>query len=932
MAEVIDIIHNLEYKTDTASLQQATAQINTQISSIEKEVALYQALQAQFNKTADNEIAKRAQLTKVIDNQRTKIEGMTKILQNQVTANVKLQQSLQTSTGQMQKFTGESGRATNAMMNLGRIVQDAPFGFLGIANNINPALESFQRLKAETGSTGGAIKALLGSLSGAAGLGFAVSIVSSLLIVFGDKMFKAGESAEEAQKKVESFKDEMKSLIDTQRAYEKLIEDSQKNGEPILKRDLENIKAKGVLNGEIFAAEKEQFEAKQIVDERELKSIRDKIALTQKFHDVAASITGEESDAQLIDVAPRLGLLDPNKANEAVQKMRDQKKKGVTIEQEYNDDITKLEITQADKVNEIAAQKTAFEAKQREAQYALSVQLQARIRANDKEYKEQKITDKEDTDRVTEKTITDRLNIEKRYQIDLINREQDQARKRGELNAENESLFGKLRAQVSRETDLKILTEKRQYYRNLKKQEEEFLSAVESLDLKSEQDKLKQQLATGQDTLKQRQEIAAATTAQQLADNSREYDAALETARKIGESTVDIDRQYQEREAIIKQQGLRAILQADEDYLKDRIALYQSYTTAAINAGLDEAALPIERLQALYGSKLINYQQYKRRKLKIDLQSNIDTAKANRAQAEQELEEQRKLLAKVTGNPASSKLDITNAQSSFAAANNKLQQANNAVIEAENAQHLNRVAHIVQAMDLYQQLAQTAVDSYRIIADAAQESLDREIDIRTERVRQAERLADRGNAEILKSEQDRLNGAIKAREAAAKREREINAALTISNALLAVAKAAAEGGGFASIATVAAVLAALGVGFAEASALSNSSNGFKKGGFTGEGDPDQPAGTVHKGEFVMTAENTKRYRPLLEAIHTGQPITKSLEGDFASKKEFKMLGGKMDQLIEATQGNYVKVNNNITHEGILNSVETALKIHRNKWS
>ena len=49
------------------------------------------------------------------------------------------------------------------------MLQDAPFGFIGIQNNLNPLLESFQRLKAETGSTGGAFKALSKSLLGPAG-------------------------------------------------------------------------------------------------------------------------------------------------------------------------------------------------------------------------------------------------------------------------------------------------------------------------------------------------------------------------------------------------------------------------------------------------------------------------------------------------------------------------------------------------------------------------------------------------------------------------------------------------------------------------------------------------------------------------------------------------------------------------------------------
>ena len=53
----------------------------------------------------------------------------------------------------LDKLGKGSNQATMALTNLGRVVQDAPYGFIGIANNINPLLESFQRLKVETGST-----------------------------------------------------------------------------------------------------------------------------------------------------------------------------------------------------------------------------------------------------------------------------------------------------------------------------------------------------------------------------------------------------------------------------------------------------------------------------------------------------------------------------------------------------------------------------------------------------------------------------------------------------------------------------------------------------------------------------------------------------------------------------------------------------------
>jgi hypothetical protein len=84
-----------------------------------------------------------------------------------------------------------SNQAAFALTNLGRIAQDAPFGFIGIQNNLNPMLESFQRLQKETGSAGSALKAMASSLIGPAGLGLALSVGGALLLAFGDKMMAA---------------------------------------------------------------------------------------------------------------------------------------------------------------------------------------------------------------------------------------------------------------------------------------------------------------------------------------------------------------------------------------------------------------------------------------------------------------------------------------------------------------------------------------------------------------------------------------------------------------------------------------------------------------------------------------------------------------------------------------------------------------------
>jgi hypothetical protein len=87
---------------------------------------------------------------------------------------------------QMSNVGGRTSDATNALSNLSRVAQDAPYGFIGIANNLNPLLESFQRLQKESGGSANAIKSLVSGLTGPAGIGLALGVVSSLFIKFGD--------------------------------------------------------------------------------------------------------------------------------------------------------------------------------------------------------------------------------------------------------------------------------------------------------------------------------------------------------------------------------------------------------------------------------------------------------------------------------------------------------------------------------------------------------------------------------------------------------------------------------------------------------------------------------------------------------------------------------------------------------------------------
>ena len=84
---------------------------------------------------------------------------------------------------QFNQIPRSSGQATQALVNFNRVVQDSPFGIIGIANNIDPLIQSFTALKQSTGSTGGALKALGASLLGPGGILFAFSALSTASIL-----------------------------------------------------------------------------------------------------------------------------------------------------------------------------------------------------------------------------------------------------------------------------------------------------------------------------------------------------------------------------------------------------------------------------------------------------------------------------------------------------------------------------------------------------------------------------------------------------------------------------------------------------------------------------------------------------------------------------------------------------------------------------
>ena len=132
----------------------------------------------------------------------------------------------------MGKLTKGAANGSSAMTAFSRTIQDAPFGIMGVSNNITNLTEQFGYLKARTGSAGGALKAMLKDLTGFGGITLAISVVTSLLLVFGDKLFKTKDKAkalkEEQEKLTNSLNDYVDGLEAVQQAGLKGAKSAQK--------------------------------------------------------------------------------------------------------------------------------------------------------------------------------------------------------------------------------------------------------------------------------------------------------------------------------------------------------------------------------------------------------------------------------------------------------------------------------------------------------------------------------------------------------------------------------------------------------------------------------------------------------------------------------------------------------------------------------
>lgn len=118
-----------------------------------------------------------------------------------------------TSTQSFDKFRVSAGAASGSAIAFNRIIQDAPFGIIGVGNNIQQFAEQLSALKTTTGSTGAALKSFFTSLITPANLAIlAVSAVTTALTFYALNAEKTKTPVQELTEAQDEFN---KSLKDT---------------------------------------------------------------------------------------------------------------------------------------------------------------------------------------------------------------------------------------------------------------------------------------------------------------------------------------------------------------------------------------------------------------------------------------------------------------------------------------------------------------------------------------------------------------------------------------------------------------------------------------------------------------------------------------------------------------------------------------------
>lgn len=229
-----------------------------------------------------------------------------------------------------QNFSKATANGSNTLTQFSRIAQDAPFGIMGIGNNLTATAESFANLSNSAGGATNALKAVGSSLLGGGGVLLAISLVTTGLTYMSQSGLTVGDVFDKLTGKFDKVGQAMKDVAaeaaknssEEITGYKALVSVAQDVNTSMEKRLLAvtklqkeypayfgNLSKEKILNGDVSSATKDLTQA--IIAKAKAQSFANKIAEIAE-QSLKNDLKAAEARKKLIDLEKELARAKNN--------------------------------------------------------------------------------------------------------------------------------------------------------------------------------------------------------------------------------------------------------------------------------------------------------------------------------------------------------------------------------------------------------------------------------------------------------------------------------------------------------------------------------------------------------------------------------------------------------------------------------------------
>jgi len=226
-----------------------------------------------------------------------------------------------------QQFRNQAGASNAVALEFNRIIQDAPFGIIGVGNNLQQLAGNFSALRASAGGTGPAIAAAFSSILSPVNLALlGISALTSLWTAYQLGAFDSKEETKKLVNETDRYNEALNNLLKRLNA----VNSARLEGAKSAQDELAELE---LLNNVLNDASKSEFERARVFD-----------ILLQKYPRIIGNMTAEEALAKGLGGAYKLitqAILERTSATAVEEKLTELLKRRIDLVQKESSETSK---------------------------------------------------------------------------------------------------------------------------------------------------------------------------------------------------------------------------------------------------------------------------------------------------------------------------------------------------------------------------------------------------------------------------------------------------------------------------------------------------------------------------------------------------------------------------------------------------------------